>query len=69
MKLYSTVAASLFAVALLLDGCSDAQKCAFAKYTHEQFVESGRGGAAEKAQEAKTYASIKAKCIAAGIQM
>lgn len=65
---YLTVGAALACV-ITLAACTDKQKCEAAKATHEAFVKSGKGGAAEKSAEAKVYESAKAKCKAAGINI
>ena len=66
MNKYIPICGAL-ALALFLAGCNDQQKCDSAKFLYDQFVKSGRGGAAEKAAAKKEFESVQKKCAAAGI--
>ena len=66
MKKYAAIGGAL-ALAMFLTGCNDQQKCDSAKFVYDQFVKSGRGGAAEKAAAKKEFESVQKKCAAAGI--
>ena len=55
------------ACALTLAACTDEQKCRYAKYTYDKFVESGRGGAEEKAAAKKQFDAAKKRCADKGI--
>ena len=66
MKKFAAIGGAL-ALALFLAGCNDQQKCDSAKFVYDQFVKSGRGGAAEKAAAKKEFESVQKKCAVAGI--
>lgn len=57
------------ACVITLSACTDRQKCVAAKVAYDEFVDSGRGGAAEKAAAKKAYDKAKAECAAKGINI
>lgn len=65
---YLAVGAALACV-FTLAACTDQQKCVSAKIAYDEFVDSGRGGAAEKSAAKKAYDKAKAICAAKGINI
>lgn len=55
------------AIMLVVCACTEEQKCSAAKFTYDQFVASGRGGAAEKAEAKKQFEAARKRCAANGI--